>query len=63
MTTPRMVRAQLELSPAEDTVRGRLAVEGAPASDFYGWIELINVLEKAMSSPGAQPTGSRKPNE
>jgi hypothetical protein len=55
MTTPRVVRAQLELSPAEDTIRGRLAVEGAAPRDFYGWFELISVLERAVSSQGAQP--------
>ncbi|MBV9818049.1 MAG: hypothetical protein JOZ07_06825 [Solirubrobacterales bacterium] len=55
MTTPHMVRAQLELSPAEDTIRGRLAIEGAPPSDFYGWIELINVLDRAVNALGAQP--------
>ncbi|MBV9818051.1 MAG: hypothetical protein JOZ07_06835 [Solirubrobacterales bacterium] len=55
MTTPGMVRAQLELSPAEDTIRGRLAIEGAQSSDFYGWIELINVLNRAVNALGAQP--------
>jgi hypothetical protein len=55
VSTSESVNVQLEVRHTADTVSGRLAVEGAAASDFYGWLELINVLERAVNSDGAQP--------
>lgn len=37
----------LEIRRTQATVSGRLAVDGAPASGFYGWLELIDELDRA----------------
>jgi hypothetical protein len=39
----------IEIQHTADTIRGRLAIEGAPASNFYGWLELIDRLDRATS--------------
>jgi hypothetical protein len=47
------VQVQLEIRWAAGTIRGRLAVEGDRPSDFYGWLELINALERTVNPCGA----------
>jgi hypothetical protein len=62
------VRVVVELQVVADTIRGQIAVENAPAVDFFGWLELINRLERAsadrrtrvsagVSEPGDTKTG------
>lgn len=34
----------------EDTISGRIAVNDNPGPDFYGWLELIDRLERATDS-------------
>ena len=43
------VRVVLEIERAQRTIRGRLTVEGTPASDFYGWLELIDELGRVAA--------------
>jgi hypothetical protein len=47
------VRVSLELRPAQNTIAGELAVEDAAATDFYGWLELIELLEHAAQTSDA----------
>ncbi len=48
-----MVRVLLEIRHTGKTVSGQVAVEGSSPSDFFGWLELIDRLERA--SEGAAP--------
>jgi hypothetical protein len=37
----------IEIRRTGDTIAGQIGVEGAPATDFFGWLELIDRLERA----------------
>jgi hypothetical protein len=39
----------LEIETAAGTISGQLAIEDAPARSFYGWLELIDRLERATN--------------
>jgi hypothetical protein len=41
------VRVLVEIQTTGKTVAGQVAVEGASASGFFGWLELIDRLEQA----------------
>ena len=43
------MRVVLEIEHARRTIRGRLTVEGTPASDFYAWLELIDQLGRVAA--------------
>jgi hypothetical protein len=49
------VRVLVEIHKTGKTVTGQVAVEGASASDFFGWLELIDRLERAAGGglPGS----------
>jgi hypothetical protein len=49
MTFQHPVRVVLDIDRAERTISGRLAVDGAPASGFYGWLELIDELGRVAA--------------
>lgn len=54
------VRVVVEIEASADTISGRMSVGGAPASQFYGWLELIDRLERAAAgrpSPGGGGRG------
>jgi hypothetical protein len=40
----------LELELDERTISGRIVVNDHPGRDFYGWLELIDRLERARES-------------
>lgn len=40
----------LELEHDERTISGRIVVNDHPGRDFYGWLELIDRLERATDS-------------
>ena len=48
------VRVMVEIDNGAETISGLIAVEGAPAGTFYGWLELIDRLERATSPRGAE---------
>jgi hypothetical protein len=37
----------LDIERDEGTISGELAVEGTPSKAFFGWLELIDWLERA----------------
>jgi hypothetical protein len=47
---PEPVRVELVLEHDEHTISGRIAVNDKPGPDFYGWLELIDRLERATDS-------------
>ena len=48
------VRVVLDITRTTTTISGELAVEGAAASCFYGWLELIDALER-VAGPVLEP--------
>jgi hypothetical protein len=48
------VRVVLEIRRTRRTISGSLAVDGAPANGFYGWLELIDELERAADPPSSE---------
>ncbi len=43
------VRVVLEIQRTTRTIHGQIAVDGAAPSGFFGWLELIDELERAAS--------------
>jgi hypothetical protein len=54
------IRVVLDIERDERTISGELAVEGTPPMTFFGWLELIDWLERASAqgspNPRAVPT-------
>jgi hypothetical protein len=50
MDVTRPVQVMVEIKPTGGTVRGRISVDGAPPSGFFGWLELIDRLERAAAT-------------
>jgi hypothetical protein len=48
MSFERPVQVLVEIRHTEHTVGGAIRVEGGPAMDFFGWLELIDRLERAV---------------
>jgi hypothetical protein len=46
----RPVQVLIEIGQTEDTICGEIRIEGAPAMDFFGWLELIDRLERAADA-------------
>jgi hypothetical protein len=40
----------VEMEPTGGTIHGRVSVDGAPPSGFFGWLELIDRLERAAAA-------------
>jgi arsenite methyltransferase len=55
------VRIVLELEHDEHTISGRIAAADAAARDFYGWLELIDRLERATGAAGSGSGPLRSP--
>ena len=59
------VRVLLDIRHTGKTVSGQVAVEGSSPSDFFGWLELIDRLERASEwagrAPLAEPDDERRP--
>jgi hypothetical protein len=68
VSDPNPVRVVLEIEHEEGTISGRVAVAGVQASAFYGWLELIDQLERAVdgsatrSQTFAPPAGRSSPD-
>jgi hypothetical protein len=60
MQPPTSVRVTIEFQPTIETISGNVGPEGAAASPFYGWLELIDRLERLVAvprSPSPSPSG------
>jgi len=49
------VRVMVEIDKGAETISGRITVGGAPSGTFYGWLELIDRLERATSRVETDP--------
>ena len=54
-------RVVIDIVHATDTVTGRLAVGDGPATEFFGWIELIDRLQSAAGSPAPAAVMAQHP--
>jgi hypothetical protein len=54
MSTPETVRVTVEIARSSDTITGQIAVEGASATSFFGWLDLIDRLERAAGLRGSE---------
>jgi hypothetical protein len=55
------IRVVLDIERDERTISGELAVEGTPSKAFFGWLELIDWLERAADQRG--PNSRAVPTE
>jgi hypothetical protein len=51
MNTAERIRAVIEIERGEQTISGQVATDDAPAREFFGWLELIDLLERATWPP------------
>lgn len=59
------VRVVLELERQASTISGTVAVDGAPKRGFFGWLELIDKLERAAArapDPTLKPSRASTPS-
>jgi hypothetical protein len=56
------VQVVVELGRTGSTISGRVAVADAPATGFFGWLELIDRLERAVPRGSDEPTADRRPD-
>ena len=49
------VQVVVELERTGSTISGHVAVAGAPPTEFFGWLELIDRLERASVGAGQAP--------
>jgi hypothetical protein len=49
------VHVVLEMEPTAGTIRGRLSVADAAPVGFYGWLELIDRLDRAAPATREAP--------
>jgi hypothetical protein len=58
MNVPERVRVVLEIERTDRAISGQLVPDGAGAIDFYGWLELIDGIERlAQGAPEAPVPG------
>lgn len=63
MSAQEPVRVVLEIQRAPQTISGQVTVEGAPASDFYGWLELIDELQRVSGPPSPDTVRNPGPDQ
>jgi hypothetical protein len=56
VSTAERIRAVIEIERGERTISGQLAINDAPARAFFGWLELIDLLERATTGSAAAPS-------
>jgi hypothetical protein len=56
MVENRAARVEVELEQSDGTISGLIAVDGGPPATFFGWLDLIDRLERAgATSSGELP--------
>jgi hypothetical protein len=59
MFSKQQVRALVEIEQNHRTISGQLTINDAPATEFYGWLELIDALERAAGPTVCAEPGTR----
>jgi hypothetical protein len=50
------VHLSLETEHSSGTISGQIRVENGSATGFFGWLELIDQLERVAGRPGERPS-------
>jgi len=61
MSAREPMRVVVRIQHMENTVSGQIAADGAPPSDLYGWLELLDRLERAAE--GGPPCSVVEPDD
>lgn len=58
MSPSEPLRVVVDLEQTGETVKGQITVAGAAATEFFGWLELIDRLDRAIERySGSRPAG------
>ena len=49
----------MQIGRSDETVTGQVTAPGAPGAEFFGWLELMDRLERAMDRQEAMSSQSR----
>jgi hypothetical protein len=55
VNVPERVRVVLEIERTDRAISGQLVTDGAGAIEFYGWLELIDGIERLAQGGGDAP--------
>lgn len=56
-----MVELIVQIAHSDGTVTGQVTAPGAPRAEFFGWLELMDRLERAVDRQEAVDGQSRAP--
>jgi hypothetical protein len=59
VSTGGTVQVAIEFQSAGETISGSVAVGGGPATAFFGWLELIDLLHRAAPQPDETVKGAQ----
>lgn len=54
-----VVEVIVQIGHSDGTVSGQVTAPGAPAAEFFGWLELMDRLERAVDRQEAMSSQSR----
>ena len=54
-----VVEVIVQIGHSDGTVSGQVTAPGAPAAEFFGWLELMDRLERAVERQEAMSSQSR----
>jgi hypothetical protein len=56
-----VVEVVVQIGHSDGTVTGQVTAPGAPGAEFFGWLELMDRLERAVDRQEAMDSQSRDP--
>jgi hypothetical protein len=56
-----VVELIVQIGHSDGTVTGQVTAPGAPRAEFFGWLELMDRLERAVDRQEAMNSQSRDP--
>jgi hypothetical protein len=56
-----LVEVIVQIGHSDGTVTGQVTSPGAPGAEFFGWLELMDRLERAVDRQEAISSQSREP--
>jgi hypothetical protein len=56
-----LVEVIVQIGHSDGTVTGQVTAPGAPGTEFFGWLELMDRLERAVDRQEAINSQSREP--
>jgi hypothetical protein len=62
MSRGALVQVIVQIGHSDGTVMGQVTAPGAPGAEFFGWLELMDRLERAVDRQEAMNSQSREPS-